>query len=139
MRLPLFQLDAFAEKQFQGNPAAVCPLETWLPDELLQAIAAENNLSETAFYVQEADGFRIRWFTPNKEVDLCGHATLAAAYVLRQQMPEIGPELTFHSRSGALRVTESNGLLTLDFPAQVGVPASPPAILREALGVNPLD
>lgn len=80
--LPIYQVDAFASNLFKGNPAAVCPLDKWLSDETMQAIAAENNLSETAFFVPETDGYRIRWFTPNEEVALCGHATLASSYVL---------------------------------------------------------
>jgi PhzF family phenazine biosynthesis protein len=82
MKIPIYQIDAFANKTFEGNPAAVCPLDSWLPDELMQSIAAENNLAETAFFVPANDGFDIRWFTPAAEVDLCGHATLASAYVL---------------------------------------------------------
>lgn len=111
------QVDAFAAKVFQGNPAAVCPLESWLPDAVMKQIAMENNLSETAFYVKEGDGFRIRWFTPTVEVDLCGHATLATAYVLFFLEGFTGNQLSFQSRSGLLTVTRHNDLLTLDFPA----------------------
>ncbi|WP_164008298.1 PhzF family phenazine biosynthesis protein [Pyxidicoccus trucidator] len=138
MRLPLFQVDAFTSRVFGGNPAAVCPLEAWLPDADLQAIALENNLSETAFFVREADGFRLRWFTPTQEVDLCGHATLAAAWVLFQRW-EVGLErVEFASRSGPLVVTqEADGWLTLDFPSRPPTPCLAPIGLVEALGAAP--
>jgi len=115
--MKLFIVDAFAEKLFSGNPAAVCPLNEWLPDELMQEIAAENNLAETAFVVNEKDGYRIRWFTPAVEVDLCGHATLAAAHVLFHHLATGSNELSFQSRSGLLTVTKNDDLLTLNFPA----------------------
>lgn len=111
-----YQVDAFAEQVFGGNPAVVCPLENWLPDQVMQNIAMENNLSETAFYIPEGDGFRIRWFTPAVEVDLCGHATLATAFVLFKYEGFTGPKITFQSRSGPLAVTKENGLFTLNFP-----------------------
>ncbi len=114
--MQLYQIDAFAEKIFTGNPAAVCPLENWLPDELMQKIAMENNLAETAFYVPTADGFFIRWFTPTVEVDLCGHATLAAAYVLFTYEGFTGNTVAFDSKSGILTVSRQDNLLTLDFP-----------------------
>jgi PhzF family phenazine biosynthesis protein len=118
MKLRLYQVDAFTNKLFAGNPAAVCPLEKWLPDELLQNIAAENNLAETAFYVKNNDQYEIRWFTPAVEVDLCGHATLASAKVLVDYENYQGNEVTFISpRSGILTVTRSGDMLTLDFPA----------------------
>jgi len=113
----LYQIDAFANKVFSGNPAAVCPLEQWLSDELLQKIAMENNLAETAFYVKHGDQYQLRWFTPTVEVDLCGHATLAAAYVLFNHESHIGNTIHFHSpRSGILTVTKEGELLTLNFP-----------------------
>ena len=116
MNLKIYQLDAFTDTLFGGNPAAVCPLTEWLPDELLQNIAMENNLAETAFYVREKDGYRIRWFTPAVEVDLCGHATLAVAQVLFFIENYSKPVLEFQSRSGKLRVVRENDLLTLNFP-----------------------
>src|SRR5688572_10631285 len=104
MKIKLYQIDAFTSKVFGGNPAAVCPLEKWLPDEWLQKIANENNLAETAFYVKEKNGFHIRWFTPAVEVDLCGHATLASAYVLFTFEGFSGNTVSFQSRSGELTV-----------------------------------
>jgi PhzF family phenazine biosynthesis protein len=112
-----YQVDAFADKLFTGNPAVVCPLENWLPDAVLQNIAMENNLSETAFYVNEKDGWRIRWFTPTVEVDLCGHATLATAFVMFEHEGVLGNSISFQSRSGVLVVTKEGDKLTLDFPA----------------------
>ena len=100
MELSLYQIDAFASKLFEGNPAAVCPLDEWLPDETMQMIATENNLSETAFYVPQGDGFHIRWFTPASEVDLCGHATLATGYVLFNILGYKDSRIEFESRSG---------------------------------------
>src|SRR5262245_7526302 len=104
MRIPIFQVDAFTDRVFAGNPAAVCPLEAWLPDGVLQAIAAENNLSETAFFIKNEDGYALRWFTPLVEVDLCGHATLASAHVLFAHLGHAGPDIRFSSRSGVLVV-----------------------------------
>lgn len=118
MNISIYQADAFADKIFGGNPAAICPLTEWLPDTLMQQIAMENNLAETAFIVKEQEGYRIRWFTPAVEVDLCGHATLAAAHVYFNHLAYTGNEIAFHSKSGPLTVTrEKNGKLTLDFPA----------------------
>ena len=117
MKLKIYQVDAFADKVFSGNPAAVCPLETWLPDNLMQNIARENNLSETAFYRKQGNEYHIRWFTPTVEVDLCGHATLATAHVLFHHENHRGDEIIFHShRSGILKVYKSDQMLTLDFP-----------------------
>ena len=116
MRIPLYQVDAFADKVFTGNPAAVCPLERWLDDDLLQSIAAENNLAETAFFVATDRGFHIRWFTPATEVDLCGHATLASAYVIFHCLKFIGTSISFQSRSGILEVTRDGEWLALNFP-----------------------
>ncbi|MFN7328677.1 MAG: PhzF family phenazine biosynthesis protein, partial [Bacteroidota bacterium] len=112
-----YQVDAFADKLFTGNPAVVCPLEHWLPDAVMQNIAMENNLSETAFFVNEKDGWRIRWFTPTVEVDLCGHATLATAFVMFDHERVLGNSISFQSRSGVLVVTKEEDKLTLDFPA----------------------
>lgn len=115
--MKIYQVDAFAEKLFTGNPAAVVPLEQWLPDEMMQKIAMENNLAETAYYVKEGEHYRIRWFTPKFEVDLCGHATLATAHVMLQHENIPGNEIRFQSRSGELRVTKHGELFTLDFPS----------------------
>lgn len=116
----IYQVDAFTSKVFSGNPAAVCPLEYWLPDDLLQKIAMENNLAETAFYVPQANQFEIRWFTPTVEVDLCGHATLAAAFVLFHREGYTGSSIRFYApRSGTLTVTRNGAWLTLNFPADL--------------------
>lgn len=140
MLLPLYQVDAFAPAPFRGNPAAVCPLDRWLKDETLQAIAAENNLSETAFYVREQGRYRLRWFTPTVEVDLCGHATLAAAHVILDLRREIaGPRILFDSRSGELAVTREGDLYTLDFPSRYPQPCAEDAVLFEALGARPVE
>jgi PhzF family phenazine biosynthesis protein len=117
MAFPIYQVDAFADAVFKGNPAAVMPLDTWLDDSLLQAIAMENNLSETAYIVPVVDGYELRWFTPMVEVDLCGHATLAAAHVLFEHLHYAGSEILFHTHSGVVRVHRSGPRLTLDFPA----------------------
>jgi PhzF family phenazine biosynthesis protein len=138
MQLPLFQVDAFTSRVFGGNPAAVVPLDRWLPDATLQAVALENNLSETAFFVREAAGHHLRWFTPTQEVDLCGHATLAAAWVLFERLEPGLTRVEFASRSGTLTVTrEEGGLLALDFPARPPRPCAAPAGLAEALGAAP--
>lgn len=115
----LYQVDAFAVRAFEGNPAAIVPLTGWLPDPVLQAIALENNLSETAYFVRRSAGqYDLRWFTPAMEVDLCGHATLASAHVLFAHLGETAPALTFHTRSGPLHVSRgAGGPLTMDFPA----------------------
>ena len=135
MRLPCHVIDAFADAVFRGNPAAVVPLETFLPDGLMQAIAAENNLSETAFVVPDGADFRLRWFTPTTEVALCGHATLATAFVLADLgMP---PPWRFHTLSGVLGVTQEGSRLVLDFPAWGAQPAAAPVGLAEALGAVP--
>lgn len=137
MTLRLYQVDAFSSAVFRGNPAAVVPLERWLDDATLQAIAAENNLSETAFFVREADGFRIRWFTPAVEVDLCGHATLASAWVLFSKLEPGRESVSFASRGGPLTVTREDGRLVLDFPALPGAAWTPPPGLAAALGAEP--
>jgi predicted PhzF superfamily epimerase YddE/YHI9 len=135
--IPLFQVDAFASRRFAGNPAAVCPLPDWPADALLQAIAAENNLSETAFLVRERAGWRIRWFTPVAEVDLCGHATLAAAFVLFERLEPGCAEVEFASQSGPLGVRREAGRLVLDFPARPPRPLPPDPALSAALGAPP--
>ncbi|MEO0793707.1 MAG: PhzF family phenazine biosynthesis protein [Verrucomicrobiota bacterium] len=137
MKIPLYQIDAFTDRPFKGNPAAVCPLEEWLPEEMLQAIAEENNLAETAFYVLEEAGYRIRWFTPVKEVDLCGHATLAAARVLLDHGCSDKSAVEFQSNSGPLRVLREQERLTLDFPSVPASPCEVPVALEDGLGVSP--
>jgi PhzF family phenazine biosynthesis protein len=118
MKLTIYQVDAFTDTVFKGNPAAVCPLAEWLPDDILLKIAAENNLSETAFYVPEGDGYEIRWFTPVSEVDLCGHATLATAYVLAHCEKQVQETINFYSpRSGKLPVIVQQDKFLLNFPA----------------------
>ncbi len=138
MKLKITQVDAFAEKVFSGNPAAVIILEEWLEESLMQQIGMENNLSETAFIVKEETGYQIRWFTPNVEVDLCGHATLASAKVLFDQQEFPGNEITFNSKSGLLKVTKAtNGKLILNFPATpFELVRDPPASILPALKVN---
>jgi PhzF family phenazine biosynthesis protein len=139
MKLPFFWVDAFTNQVFAGNPAGVVPLESWPEDHLLQRIAFENGLSETAFFVRTGPArFQLRWFTPAVEVDLCGHATLATAFVIFDQLGFDGPEIAFDSLSGPLRVARRGALLELDFPAQPAQPAAPDAALARALGVSPL-
>jgi PhzF family phenazine biosynthesis protein len=139
MILTLYQIDAFTDVLFKGNPAAVCPLEDWLPDSLLQAIAEENNLSETAFYVPTDWGFHIRWFTPVAEVDLCGHATLAAAFVIFECTSYPENMIRFASRSGELRAERDGDLLIMDFPSQPVRPCHTPQALIDGLGKKPLE
>jgi len=139
MDIAIFQVDAFSNSVFRGNPAAVCPLTEWLPDETLQAIAAENNLAETAYFVPNGDRFHLRWFTPGCEVDLCGHATLASAFVLFQNLNQRGEKLCFDTKSGELTVTRDGDLLTLDFPSRPPSPIQPEAGLVEAIGGHPLE
>jgi PhzF family phenazine biosynthesis protein len=137
MKIPCYQVDAFASAVFRGNPAAVCPLEAWLPDATLQNIAAENNLSETAFTVPRGDEFELRWFTPTLEMDLCGHATLATAFVLFTEQKISSDAIRFHSRSDILTVTRDGDILTLDFPARPPQPIAVPEMLANGLGVQP--
>jgi PhzF family phenazine biosynthesis protein len=137
MKLDIYQIDAFADKVFEGNPAAVCPLEKWVSDEVLQKIAEENNLSETAFMVPDKQGFQLRWFTPGAEVDLCGHATLAAAYVLYEHLGYSGSEISFSTRSGTLIVQKAAKGLRIDFPASMPVAVQPPDNLVAGLGLKP--
>ena len=139
MELAFHQFDAFSDRPFSGNPAMVYRLEAWLSDELMQNIAAEHNLAETAFVVREAQGWHIRWFTPTTEVPLCGHATLASAHVLFDLYEEPLESLDFISKSGPLRVTREGGRLWLDFPriTPSGVAANP--LIAAALGVQPVE
>jgi len=139
MKIPIYQVDAFTSEVFSGNPAAVCILDSWLDDNLLQSIAAENNLSETAFLVRNDDGFDLRWFTPTTEVALCGHATLASAFVLFTCRDCLQEEIRFHTRkSGQLVVSKRNLLLEMDFPSRPAHSMTPPPSLKEALGVTPI-
>jgi len=138
MTIPLFHVDAFADQPFSGNPAAVCLLPGWRDDRWLQAVAAEMNLSETAFVVQNAADFDLRWFTPKVEVDLCGHATLASAHVLWQQgLAQANAEIRFSTRSGILKAARQGDDIELDFPLKPEETAGPPPGLTEALGVTP--
>ncbi|HEY1722126.1 MAG TPA: PhzF family phenazine biosynthesis protein [Magnetospirillaceae bacterium] len=141
MKLPIYQVDAFTDKIFAGNPAAIVPLDSWLPDATMQAIAAENNLAETAFFVRDhdKDAWGLRWFTPSVEVDLCGHATLAAAYVLFEHLGAGGGAVHFDTRSGRLTVKRDGGLLVMDFPARPphAHPSAPD--LEKVLGVIPTE
>jgi PhzF family phenazine biosynthesis protein len=138
MRIPLYQVDAFTGRPFSGNPAAVCPLAEWLPAATMQAIAAENNLAETAFFVPQGDGYLLRWFTPTVEVDLCGHATLASGYVVTHILAPEGRSVTFETlKAGPLEVTRDGEFLAMDFPAWPPEPqAADPRILA-ALGIAP--
>ena len=138
MDITLYQVDAFADRVFAGNPAAICPLDSWLPDQTMQAIAAENNLSETAFFVPKGEDFDLRWFTPAVEVDLCGHATLASAYVIFTALDATRREVRFHTRSGVLTVARDGDSLVMDFPAQPPEDCDLPANLTEALGRAPI-
>ncbi|WP_020406704.1 PhzF family phenazine biosynthesis protein [Hahella ganghwensis] len=145
MQVPVYFVRSFTHSVFGGNPAAVCPLDEWLPTEMMQAIATENGVAETAFVVQESDAYRIRWFTPEIEMDLCGHATLAAAHVLCQRSPEPIAHLVFHSSSGVLRVivsdenTAPDRLYTLDLPSRKPVTeANLPEVISQALVVPPV-
>ncbi|MGO8915159.1 MAG: PhzF family phenazine biosynthesis protein [Stellaceae bacterium] len=138
MRLPLYQIDAFTDRRFGGNPAAVVPLEEWLPDAVLQAIAAENNLSETAFLRREGEDYALRWFTPAVEVDLCGHATLASAYAIFRFLEPWREQVEFRTlKAGRLSVARRGDLLAMDFPARPPRPAAAPPGLAEALGKAP--
>lgn len=139
MRLTQYQVDAFAGQVFQGNPAAVVPLNAWLSDEVLQAIAEENNLSETAFFVPTEKGFHLRWFTPVAEVDLCGHATLASAHIIFEVLGFAEHAIKFETRSGILVVERRNGLLAMDFPSIPPQPCPPPAALLDGLGFHPVE
>jgi PhzF family phenazine biosynthesis protein len=137
MRIRLFQIDAFTDNLFRGNPAAVCPLDGWLDDSTLQAIAAENNLSETAFFVKGDQQYELRWFTPKTEVDLCGHATLASAHVIFHFLDPAMDMVQFRTKSGLLTVKRQGNLLAMEFPARPPVPCGAPVSLVEALGVLP--
>jgi len=139
MKIPYYEVAAFASKPFSGNPAGVCRLEGWLPDATLQSIAAENNLAETAFLVARGDDFDLRWFTPETEVDLCGHATLASAFVLFTEAGFKGDGIRFHSRSGLLAVSRVGKVLELDFPSRPPQPCTAPEALIRGLGKKPVE
>lgn len=137
MRTPIFQVDAFTTRRFAGNPAAVMPMERFPDDEVLQAVAAENNLAETAFLVREGDDYRLRWFTPTTEVPLCGHATLASSAVVMERLEPGRRRVIFHSASGPLTVRRTDTGYIMDFPARLSKPVSTPPGISEALGVVP--
>ena len=137
MRIPYFQVNAFTTNIFGGNPAGVCLLEHWLPDPTLQQIAAENGFSETAFLVREDRGFRLRWMTPKAEVDLCGHATLASAYVLFFERDWPDSAIRFETLGGPLTATRVGETIELDFPSRPPLPCPMPRLLEEALGIAP--
>lgn len=136
MKLPIYHIDAFTDQLFKGNPAAVVPLNEWLPDETMLNIAAENNLAETAFYVKTDDTFHLRWFTPKVEVDLCGHATVAAAYVIFNLQNYQEDKILFETRSGELTVTLNENWYTLNFPVDQYQIAVPPPALVESLNIS---
>ncbi len=137
MHLPLYQIDAFTNRLFAGNPAAVCPLDEWPTDPVLQSIAAENNLSETAFFSGRDGTYRLRWFTPAAEIDLCGHATLASAYVIFRYLEPALSRAEFDTRSGVLAVEKQGDLLAMDFPSRPADPCPLPEALAAGLGVAP--
>ncbi len=137
MKIPIYQVDAFTGELFKGNPAAVCPLEQWIEDNLMQNIAMENNLSETAFFVNKGEGYDLRWFTPKGEVDLCGHATLASAYVIFNYLDKKMERVLFHTKSGILEVAREKNLLAMVFPSREGKPVEVPKLLVKGLGKRP--
>jgi len=138
MGIPLYQVDAFTDGPFTGNPAAVCPLDAWLPDAVMQSVAAENNLSETAFFVPNGDGYRLRWFTPTTEVDLCGHATLASAFVVFGWLAPWRRSITFQTeKAGPLTVSRDDDLLALDFPSRPPQRLEISDAMAAALGERP--
>jgi PhzF family phenazine biosynthesis protein len=135
MTIPIYQADAFTSQLFGGNPAAICPLTEWLPDEMMQKIAVENNLAETAFFVKTGDSFMLRWFTPEYEIDLCGHATLATAHILFTELGYEGNSLHFETvKAGVLTVTRNGDKYTMDFPSRPPIHIETPNGLVEALG-----
>lgn len=139
MKLPIYQIDAFTSSIFEGNPAAVIPLDEWIEGKLMQKIAMENNLSETAFFVKKNDSYEIRWFTPQCEVDLCGHATLATSHLILYYLEPDKDQLTFHSKSGDLSIRKQDDRIAMHFPAEKGEPVSDYALLTEALGKKPVE
>jgi PhzF family phenazine biosynthesis protein len=140
MKIEIFQVDAFTDKLFSGNPAAVCPLKDWLPDSTMQKIASENNLSETAFFIPEEDHYHIRWFTPATEVDLCGHATLATAHVIYCHLEQKKANLIqFNSKSGLLFVRKNGELITMNFPVAKLQKVEPPVEIVQAFRMKPIE
>ena len=139
MNITIFQVDAFTNRVFAGNPAAVCPLDEWLPDDLMQRVALENSVAETAFFIPRDEDFAIRWFTPEIEMDLCGHATLATAHVIARHLNKPESPITFQSNSGTLKVTVQDKLLTLDFPSRMPLPCDAPDIILNAFQSKPLE
>jgi PhzF family phenazine biosynthesis protein len=138
MELPIYQVDAFTDRLFAGNPAAVCPLDAWLPDAAMQAIAAENNLSETAFFVPRGEDYDLRWFTPTVETDLCGHATQASGFIVMNRLAPQRSSVRFHTRSGPLTVTRQDDMFAIDLPAQPPERCTMPSRLVAALGRKPV-
>jgi PhzF family phenazine biosynthesis protein len=139
MQVPIYQVDAFSSRLFGGNPAAICPLDEWLPDATLQSIATENNLSETAFFVRNGKGYRLRWFTPGCEVDLCGHATLATASIILERLTPGEDAVSFQTLSGELVVRRDGDRYSMDFPSRPPSPCDVPANLSAALGGPPVE
>ncbi|NIP39802.1 MAG: PhzF family phenazine biosynthesis protein [Candidatus Dadabacteria bacterium] len=139
MKLPIYQIDAFTSELFRGNPAAVCPLDKRIDESLMQSIAAENNLSETAFFVKENGGYRIRWFTPTAEVDLCGHATLASAFVIFNEIDRSASSIQFFSNSGELNVTRDGDLISLDFPSLLPKESENSELINSAFNIKPIE
>lgn len=137
MELQVFKVDAFTKQIFSGNPAAVCPLRCWLPDNILQQIAMENALPETAFILGSGGNYQIRWFTPEIEMDLCGHATLAAAHVLKNHLSDTAKQLTFSSKSGELTITPDGSIFNLNFPSRPPFPADAPEAILDAFSIAP--
>ncbi|MBC2580951.1 PhzF family phenazine biosynthesis protein [Clostridium sp. DJ247] len=137
MKIPIYQIDAFTNEQFKGNPAAVCPLERWIDDDLMQKIAKENNLSETAFFTKKDDIYELRWFTPEEEIDLCGHATLATAYVIFKYLEKDLSKVIFNTQSGILEVSKKGSLITMIFPSREGKSCEIPKELVMGLGKEP--
>ena len=139
MTIPIFQVDAFTSDVFRGNSAAVCPLERWLSTDTLQNIAMENAVAETVFFIQKEDIFEIRWFTPEIEMDLCGHATLAAAHVLQKHLNYSNKNIEFQSKSGLLKISIQEDLITLDFPSRMPTQGQLPDIVLKAMGKEPIE
>ncbi len=139
MKLKLYQIDAFAKNTFEGNPAAVCPLDNWIDESIMQKIANENNLSETAFFVKDKNQFYIRWFTPSKEVDMCGHATLASAYVIFDILNYQESEIVFNSKSGILKVSKENDRFKMNFPIQEIEKCNIPDNILKAFETKPIE
>jgi PhzF family phenazine biosynthesis protein len=140
MRYPIYIVDAFTDKVFVGNPAAVCPLTSWLPDATMQQLAQENNLSETAFFVPQPDqSFQLRWFTPEVEIDLAGHPTQATAFVLFNELQFPGNTILFHTRSGLLTVTRKQDLLEMDFPSRMPFICEAPEALLKGFSILPIE